>query len=291
MMTQNIEEAKKLLAEAGFPDGIDIEIFCKPDPTWERAAVEAMVEQWKPAGIRAKINILPSSQVLGSLDQCAVRLHRVDASAAGLHGAGARLPHRRAVERDRLFEQEVRRAAGQGGRQRSMSTARAEIIGELEKIMQEDGPIAQPLWRSVFTDYDKRVRASRSIRRSISSARSSASRRSPARARTPPSRRPACRPSFRPHRHPRESGESDVAFSLATTAQMDPRFRGGDKSVAYVSAHGPSDEGAALADQHRRRCASRATASFICSMVSGGPSRFRQPNTCSIVVFASAVAG
>ena len=34
---------------------------------------------------------------------------------------------------------------------------RAEIIGQLEKIMQEDGPIVQPLWRSLFTYYDKRV--------------------------------------------------------------------------------------------------------------------------------------
>jgi peptide/nickel transport system substrate-binding protein len=36
--------------------------------------------------------------------------------------------------------------------------ARREIIGELEKIMQEDGPIAQPLWRSVYAAYDKRVK-------------------------------------------------------------------------------------------------------------------------------------
>ena len=35
---------------------------------------------------------------------------------------------------------------------------RREIIGELEKIMQEDGPITQPLWRSVYAGYDKRVK-------------------------------------------------------------------------------------------------------------------------------------
>ena len=36
--------------------------------------------------------------------------------------------------------------------------ARREILGELEKIMQEDGPISQPLWRSVYAAYDKRVK-------------------------------------------------------------------------------------------------------------------------------------
>jgi peptide/nickel transport system substrate-binding protein len=34
---------------------------------------------------------------------------------------------------------------------------RREILGELEAIMLEDGPIAQPLWRSVYAAYDKRV--------------------------------------------------------------------------------------------------------------------------------------
>ena len=34
---------------------------------------------------------------------------------------------------------------------------RRKIMSELETIMQEDGPIVQPLWRSVFTAMDKRV--------------------------------------------------------------------------------------------------------------------------------------
>jgi len=36
--------------------------------------------------------------------------------------------------------------------------ARSEILGKLEKIMQEDGPITQPLWRSVYNAMDKRVK-------------------------------------------------------------------------------------------------------------------------------------
>ena len=31
-------------------------------------------------------------------------------------------------------------------------------MAKLEHIMQEDGPIVQPLWRSVFTYYDKKVK-------------------------------------------------------------------------------------------------------------------------------------
>ena len=34
---------------------------------------------------------------------------------------------------------------------------RREVMAQLETIMQEDGPIVQPLWRAVFTAMDKRV--------------------------------------------------------------------------------------------------------------------------------------
>ena len=34
---------------------------------------------------------------------------------------------------------------------------RREVMARICKIMQEDGPIVQPVWRSVFTFYDKRV--------------------------------------------------------------------------------------------------------------------------------------
>ena len=35
---------------------------------------------------------------------------------------------------------------------------RREIIGQLETIMQEEGPMVQPLWRALFVAMDKRVR-------------------------------------------------------------------------------------------------------------------------------------
>ncbi|HMB35667.1 MAG TPA: ABC transporter substrate-binding protein, partial [Methylomirabilota bacterium] len=59
---RDVAKAKKLLAEAGYPNGIDVEIACKPYPAWELLAVQTMVEQWKEAGIRVKINVMPSTQ-------------------------------------------------------------------------------------------------------------------------------------------------------------------------------------------------------------------------------------
>jgi peptide/nickel transport system substrate-binding protein len=36
--------------------------------------------------------------------------------------------------------------------------ARSQVIGELEEIMQEDGPIVQPVWRAIYAGYDSRVK-------------------------------------------------------------------------------------------------------------------------------------
>jgi peptide/nickel transport system substrate-binding protein len=58
-MTQNIAEAKKLLAEAGKPDGFDCTIFCKKDPDWEAIAVQAMANMWRVIGVNVNINVLP----------------------------------------------------------------------------------------------------------------------------------------------------------------------------------------------------------------------------------------
>ena len=61
-MKRDVEAAKKLLAEAGHPDGIEVELHCKKDPDWEPSACQAMVEQWAEAGIKVKLNVMPGAQ-------------------------------------------------------------------------------------------------------------------------------------------------------------------------------------------------------------------------------------
>jgi peptide/nickel transport system substrate-binding protein len=57
---QDIEGAKRLLAEAGFPDGIDVEIHVSTiEPTWPVMA-EVYQAQAAEAGIRVKITQVPS---------------------------------------------------------------------------------------------------------------------------------------------------------------------------------------------------------------------------------------
>ncbi len=156
-MARNVEEAKKVLADAGFPDGIDVEINCKPDPTWEQAAVEAMVEQWKEAGIRAKIAVLPSNKFWEVWDKVPFGFtpwtHRPLGFMVLALAYRTGVPWNESAYTNAKFDELLGKAEGTID-----VAARSEILGELEKIMQEDGPISQPMWRAIYTAYDKKVK-------------------------------------------------------------------------------------------------------------------------------------
>ncbi|MFT4266986.1 MAG: ABC transporter substrate-binding protein [Xenophilus sp.] len=49
-------KAKKLLADAGYPKGIDLDVFCYA--IYERSLCEAVVAYWSQVGIRAKLKII-----------------------------------------------------------------------------------------------------------------------------------------------------------------------------------------------------------------------------------------
>src|SRR5262249_44717480 len=61
-MKRDVAGAKKLLADAGYPNGIDLSVTVPNDVPWIPVQVEACVEQWKEAGIRPSINLVPGAQ-------------------------------------------------------------------------------------------------------------------------------------------------------------------------------------------------------------------------------------
>ena len=150
------EMAKKLLAEAGHPDGIDVEIVCKPDPAWEQASVEAMVQQWQEAGIRCKINVLPSSKFWEVWDKVPFGYtswaHRPLGFMVLALAYRSGVPWNETLYSNPEFDAKLSKAEGTLDIDK-----RREILGELETIMQQDGPIAQALWRKLFMPFDKKV--------------------------------------------------------------------------------------------------------------------------------------
>ena len=156
-MARDVEAAKALLAEAGYPDGIETEIACKKDPAWELLAVQALVEQWKGAGINVSINLLPSDQFWEVWDAVPFGFTSWTHRPLGFMVLG--LAYRTGVPWNEThyanaeFDAKLTRAEGILD-----VDARREVMAELETIMQEDGPIVQPLWRAIYNVSDTRVK-------------------------------------------------------------------------------------------------------------------------------------
>ncbi len=153
---RDVARAKKLLSEAGYPNGLDVEIICRPQPAWELLAVQTMVEQWKEAGIRVKINVMPSTQywevwtkVPFGFTTWAHRPLGIMSLALAYRSGG---PWNESKYSNPEFDRLLTQAEGTLD-----VAARREIMARLETILQEDGPIVQPVWRAIFTFHDKRV--------------------------------------------------------------------------------------------------------------------------------------
>ncbi len=156
-MERDVEGAKKLLAEAGHPNGVDLEIAAKKDPAWEIQAVQAMVEQWKEANIRVNINLMPSAQFWEVWDKVPFGFTSWAHRPLGFMVLGlayrSGVPWNESRYSNPEFDSLLTKAEGTLD-----LDARREIICQLQKIMQEEGPIVQPLWRSLFVAFDKRVK-------------------------------------------------------------------------------------------------------------------------------------
>jgi peptide/nickel transport system substrate-binding protein len=153
---RDVAKARRLLAEAGYSSGIDTEIICRPQPGWELLAVQAMVEQWKDAGIRVKINVMPSTQywevwtkVPFGFTTWAHRPLGVMSLALAYRSG---VPWNESKYSNPEFDRLLSLAEGTID-----VAARREVMAQLEKILQDDGPIVQPVWRAIFTFLDKRV--------------------------------------------------------------------------------------------------------------------------------------
>ena len=150
------EEARRLLAEAGYPGGLDLTITCKSWPQWELHAVEAMVEQYAAAGIRCAIELLPPARFWEVWDKVPLAfiewaprplafmlLDLTLRSGAPWNATGFADP-----ELDTLLDR---------GEAEVEVAARRPLMARIEALLQERGPMVQPAWLSVVTVMSRRV--------------------------------------------------------------------------------------------------------------------------------------
>ena len=154
---RDIVKAKKLLAEAGYPNGFEIDMVTRPDPIWELNTVQALAEQFKDIGVKVNIKPLPSAQYWEVWTKVPFSLtgwgHRplgimtlalAYRSNAAWNESGYSNP-----EFDALLDQ----ADGiLDPKKRSI------VMAKIEALMQDDGLLVQPFWRTFSTVMDKKVK-------------------------------------------------------------------------------------------------------------------------------------
>ncbi|WP_299619453.1 ABC transporter substrate-binding protein [Pelagibius sp.] len=159
-MQRDLAEARRLLAEAGHPGGIDIEMTCKNWPGWEAAAVQVMVEQYREAGIRSTIDILPAARFWEVWDKVPLAFVEWAPRPLGfmLLGLTVRsgVPWNSTGFSDAAIDQWLLEAESTLDLE-----ARRAIMARVEKRMQDVGPMVQPAWLSVVTVMSRRVRGFR----------------------------------------------------------------------------------------------------------------------------------
>ena len=157
-MNRDLAKAKSLLAEAGYDDGIDLgDVVCANSPSWQFNAVQAMTEQWKEAGIRAGIDLIPAQEFWKIWDQVPLGftgwVHRpLGVMALGL-GYRSGVPWNESGYSDARFDRLLLEAEGILD-----VDERRLVMAEIQQLLQDEGPIVQPLWRSEITFMDRRVK-------------------------------------------------------------------------------------------------------------------------------------
>ena len=153
--------ARKLLADAGHADGIEISIDVgSTSGPWELACMQAFKEQCAPGGIDLQLNTMPSSQYWEIWDKTPFGFtswtHRPLGVMVLNLGYRSGVPWNESHYTNPEFDKALAEASAILD-----VNERKKAMAKVQKILQDDAIIAQPLWRSVFSAANKNVKGYR----------------------------------------------------------------------------------------------------------------------------------
>ncbi len=157
-LKRDIEKAKALLAEAGYADGITLEIANgDTEGPWQTDACAIFKNQAAPAGINIEINKMPASQYWEVWDKAPWGYTAWTHRALGTMVLGlayrAGVPWNECAYDNPAFDAALDDAEGTLD-----VNERKKKMAVCQKILQDDAIIPQPFWRSVFKASNKRVK-------------------------------------------------------------------------------------------------------------------------------------
>ena len=154
---QDYDLAKQLLTEAGYPDGIDLEMVCVNAPQWEPNTCQTLVEMLRPANIRVKLNVLPGESYWTRWDKWPFSFTSWTHRALGTQVLNLAYRSGGVWNEAAYSNPEFDRLLDDAGGLVDVD-ARRQVMAKLEKILQDDAIIIQPFWRSVFVTTNNKVR-------------------------------------------------------------------------------------------------------------------------------------
>src|SRR4051794_17410937 len=116
-----------------------------------------MVQMWAKAGIRVKLALLPSTQYWDAWTKFPFGFtswaHRPLGVMVLDLAYRTGVPWNESNYSNKKLDELLTKADGLVDVDK-----RREVIAEVEKLMQEEGPIVQPVWRALVMPFDKKVK-------------------------------------------------------------------------------------------------------------------------------------
>ncbi len=156
-LKRDVAEAKKLLKEAGFENGLEVTIDVgNTDGPWHQTACEAMRDQLKDAGVTLKINVMPAAKYWEIWDKtafgCTAWTHRPLGTMVMSLGYRTGVPWNETHYSNPEFDKALDAAEATLD-----VAARKAKLGKAEKILQDDAVMILPLFRPIYTIVSKKV--------------------------------------------------------------------------------------------------------------------------------------
>ena len=149
-LTPDYDKAKALLAEAGFADGLEVSVDCgNTNGPWQQQVCEIMKEQLAPAGITLNINLMPAAKYWEVWDKTPFGFtawtHRPLGTMVLSLGYRSGVPWNETAYANPEFDAALDKAE-------SLVDAdeRRVAMEDVERILQEDAVMVQPLWQPKF---------------------------------------------------------------------------------------------------------------------------------------------
>jgi peptide/nickel transport system substrate-binding protein len=160
LMTRDVAQARKLLAESGLPNGFETELVVSQQPGWLIPAANSMANQWAEAGIRVKVQPVPSSLYNEKWKEVPFGFtrwgHRPLAIMTLAVSLRSNVPWNESGYNNERFDELIAQAEATLD-----LDERKKVVAQIEELLQEDGPFVQPLWRKLYTVHSKRVKGFR----------------------------------------------------------------------------------------------------------------------------------